>query len=117
MKRREFFNKTKVGITGFIATGLGLVSLKGKVEEKEVDINRSLKKKWPGKNVDFNQLRKDFPPLNQFRSYMDTAFVGLMPQQVKQAHESFLNERFRFGPFASNKQFWVSGWTKPKMFA
>ena len=34
---------------------------------------------------------------------MDTAFTGLMPRQVKAAHEKFLKERYLMGPFPQDK--------------
>ncbi|UCE42878.1 MAG: aminotransferase class V-fold PLP-dependent enzyme, partial [Candidatus Aminicenantes bacterium] len=56
-----------------------------------------------GKSPGFETIRLDFPPLHKLRAYMDTAFVGLMPKQVKAAHEDFLEERLQFGPFPLEK--------------
>lgn len=47
---------------------------------------------------DFETIREDFPPLARLRAYLNTAFVGLMPRQVKAAREAFLEERFQFDP-------------------
>jgi len=92
MKRREFFNKTGLCVTSVLASRLGLSG------HKNLNI-------MPVENSgpDFNSLRKDFPPLQKFRAYLDTAFVGLMSRQIKAAHEMFLEERFHFGPFSTDK--------------
>ncbi len=86
MDRREFIKKTGAGITGALTSRLGFTS-----------------SKQNGRSPNFETIRSDFPPLKKFRAYMDTAFVGLMPKQVKAAHEDFLEERFQFGPFPSEK--------------
>jgi len=93
MKRREFFGKTGLGIAGILASDLKLSG----------NVDKSNFQPLIEENVDFNALRKDFPPLQKFRSYLDTAFVGLMSRQVKTAHELFLEERLNFGPFSVNK--------------
>jgi len=93
MRRREFFGKTGGGIATLFSGHLVLNSFK-KTNTLALDI--------PGNPPDFNRIRKDFPPLKKL-TYLDTAFVGLMPRQVKAAHESFLEERLQFGPFPSDK--------------
>jgi len=93
MKRREFFGKTGSGITGIFASRFGLSAFKG-AKTSDMKISEE--------PPDLKTIRKDFPPLRKL-TYLDTAFVGLMSRQVKAAHESFLEERFRFGPFPSDK--------------
>jgi len=53
-------------------------------------------------SVDFEAIRQDFPAIQRLRAYLDTAFIGLMPQSVKQAHEEFLEERIQFGPIPND---------------
>ena len=86
MKRREFFKKTGAGITCALTSQL-VYSASRRNE------------KFPN----FETIRSDFPPLEKFRAYLDTAFVGLMPKQVKAAHEDFLEERLQHGPFPPEK--------------
>jgi len=68
MDRREFLKKTGAGITGALTSRLSFTS-----------------SKQNGISPNFETIRSDFPPLKKFRAYMDTAFVGLMPKQVKAA--------------------------------
>jgi len=91
MKRREFFKKTGIGVTGMIASRF------------RSDANPKQAKEKTLKTMNIEIIRKDFPALKMFRSYMDTAFVGLMPKQVKAAHDKFLEERLNFGPFPLEK--------------
>lgn len=90
MKRRDFFEKTGIGTAGILASQLGFISCTNKLSEQIV---------LPNKPVDFESIRNDFPALKKFGAYLDTAFVGLIPTQVKIAHEKFLNDRLHFGPF------------------
>jgi len=48
----------------------------------------------------FEVLRQDFPAIKNLQAYLDTAYVGLMPESVRAAHESFLEERAQFGSLA-----------------
>ena len=100
MKRRDFFRKSGGGIAGILASRYSFAS--GKKNWKK-DNTKTQKKNVSDKPLDFESLRLDFPPLGKFRAYLDTAFVGLMPRQVKAAHENFLEERFQFGPFPLEK--------------
>lgn len=52
-----------------------------------------------GKSPDIKSIRKDFPATKNLQAYLDTAYVGLMPLPVIEAHEAFLDERIQFGPF------------------
>ena len=94
MKRREFFKKSGVGLAGVFASRLTFLSSK---EEKRSESDTL------ANPIDFESIRQDFPPLQRYRAYMDTAFVGLMSKQVKAAHDEFLEERFQFGPFPVDK--------------
>jgi cysteine desulfurase/selenocysteine lyase len=49
-------------------------------------------KKYP----DFESIRHDFPAIEKLQAYLDTAYVGLMPLQVRLAHEAFLEEQIIF---------------------
>jgi len=53
--------------------------------------------------TNFESVRQDFPTIKRLRAYLDTAFIGLMPQSVKEAHENFLEERIQFGPIPNDK--------------
>lgn len=88
MHRREFFKKTGAGMAAALYSQFPAESNKiyGSVT-----------------NSNFEDIRSDFPPLQKFRAYLDTAFVGLMPKPVKAAHDKFLEERFQFGPFPLEK--------------
>jgi len=90
MKRREFFEKTGIGTAGILASGVGLISCKDNVSDEI---------KLPDQPIDFESIRRDFPALNKFNAYLDTAFVGLVPKQVNLAHHRFLNDRLNWGPF------------------
>lgn len=100
MHRREFLKKSGAGITGVITSQLGFSTNK---TIRETDKLKTLKVYNSREHTNFEDIRSDFPPLKKFRAYMDTAFVGLMPKQVKAAHEAFLEERFQFGPFPAEK--------------
>jgi len=89
MKRRDFFGRAGFGTAGLIATYLGLSSCRNKSNNIH-QIN------LPQNPVDFELVRQDFPALQKFTAYLDTAFVGLIPNQVKIAHEKFLNDRLTF---------------------
>jgi len=91
MKRRDFFKKTGIGVTGALASRFRSTAHPKQTKEKPLNI------------MNHEIIRKDFPALEMFRSYMDTAFVGLMPKQVKAAHDKFLEERLHFGPFPLEK--------------
>ena len=47
--------------------------------------------------MDVKSLREDFPALKDW-VYLDNAFVGLMPRQVKEGYESYVNEWYTFNP-------------------
>ncbi len=101
MKRRELLTKTGYGLTGMVASRLGLASSKnGSMEGNRLE---GSEKTPSGAAPDFETLRRDYPPIEQNRVYLDTAFVGLMSRQVKAAHEAYLEERFQFGPLAPDK--------------
>ena len=97
MKRREFFKKTGFGISGILASHFGLASY-NKDDRKNTETNdvKAPKINNPGKPFDIETIRQDFPPLKKL-TYFNTAFIGLMSQQVKAAREAFLEERFQFG--------------------
>ena len=88
MKRRDFIEKSGCGIAGYYATRFKMPALK-------YDL--------PVSPSDFKAIRNDFPAIKKFQAYLDTAFVGLMSNQVKKAHDTFLDERLQFGPFPKNK--------------
>ena len=96
MNRRELFKKTAGGITGVVASHLALSSCTHEKPEKEVETPL-------GPANDFETLRRDFPPLTKYKAYLDTAFIGLMSNQIKAAHEAFLEERLEFGPIPPDK--------------
>ncbi len=88
-------------MTGMVASRLGLASIKnGHMDTNIVEASETTSS---GAAPDFETLRRDFPPLETDRVYLDTAFVGLMSRQVKAAHEAFLEERYRFGPIPPDK--------------
>jgi len=91
MKRREFLKTTGIGTTGILTAQLS--SGKSSIAQPENGPETKALK----------SIRKDFPGLNTFKAYLDTAFIGLMPVQVKAAHETFLEERLNYGPFSSQK--------------
>ncbi|MCP4708122.1 MAG: aminotransferase class V-fold PLP-dependent enzyme, partial [Planctomycetes bacterium] len=102
MERREFMTKTGVGLAGIMASGTGLVSaveatVAGHGQEKAQRVIEG------HQGLDFSVVREDFPPLARMRAYLDTAFVGLMPRQVKAAHDKFLEERLQFGPMGTDQ--------------
>jgi len=88
MKRRDFFEKSGVGIAGIFATRFRMPELKHN---------------FPQTPPDFKAIRGDFPAIKKFQTYLDTAFIGLMSYQVKKAHDMFLEERLQFGPFPKDK--------------
>ena len=47
--------------------------------------------------MDVKTLREDFPALDDW-VYLDNAFVGLMPRQVKEGYDSYVEEWFTFNP-------------------
>jgi cysteine desulfurase/selenocysteine lyase len=47
--------------------------------------------------VDFDKVRGDFPALKEW-TYLDNAFVGLMPRQVKEGYEEYLDLWYMFRP-------------------
>jgi len=106
LKRREFFGITGYSLAGLVASRFNPENRGNEaIHQKSfdtIDIS-SAEELLPEKPVDFEALRKDFPPLQKFRAYMDTAYVGLMPRQVKTAHDAYLEERFQFGPFPQGK--------------
>jgi selenocysteine lyase/cysteine desulfurase len=91
MKRRDFLTKTGAGVTGILTSRISASA------DNENHVQEDLN------NRDLESTRRDFPALKKFTSYMDTAFVGLMPIQIKAAHEEFLEERLQFGPFSLEK--------------
>ncbi len=91
MKRREFIAATGAGVTGMLTSRM------------RADVNDKTRSQKDLKTGDLTSIRRDFPALKKFKSYLDTAFVGLMPLQVKSAHEEFLEERLQFGPFPRDK--------------
>jgi len=91
MERRDFFSKTGYGVAGVLAAKLGSPESATRPEANEPN-HRVL-----GRERSFAALREDFPALERMGAYLDTAFVGLMPAQVKAAHDAFLEERFQWG--------------------
>jgi selenocysteine lyase/cysteine desulfurase len=47
--------------------------------------------------VDFSRVRNDFPALAEW-TYLDNAFVGLMPRQVREGYDEYLDLWYRFRP-------------------
>jgi len=47
--------------------------------------------------VDFSSVRGDFPALAEW-TYLDNAFVGLMPRQVREGYDEYLDLWYRFRP-------------------
>ncbi len=45
--------------------------------------------------VDVSRIRDDFPALKEW-TYLDTAFVGLYPTQVREGYEEFLDDWMQF---------------------
>ncbi len=45
--------------------------------------------------MDYEKIRSDFPALSEW-TYLDTAFVGLYPNQVREGYDEFLNQWMRF---------------------
>ena len=101
MKRRDFLNKTGSGLSLLAASHLGMKA-KPDPKSKEEREGLNLSQTDPPAKPDFASIRKDFPPLKEW-AYMDTAFIGLMPHQVKAAHDKFLEERYLMGPFPTDK--------------
>ncbi len=79
--------KTSRGITSILAARLGLA----KAESKKLD-----------HPVSFASIRQDIPPLSRM-TYLDTAFVGLVPRQIHDAHIAFLEQRLNFDPIPQDK--------------
>ena len=90
MDRRGFIEKTSVGVAAALIPRTFPAALDW--ETYAISSPSGLKS---GQSVDFTALRNDFPPLKNW-TYLDAAFIGLLSQQVKAAHERHLNERFRF---------------------
>ncbi len=55
-------------------------------------------------NID--EIRRDFPTLNDW-VYLDNAFVGLMPRQVREAYDQWADEWYKFDV---GKKTILSGW-------
>jgi cysteine desulfurase/selenocysteine lyase len=51
--------------------------------------------------MDIESIREDFPALRDW-TYLDNAFVGLIPRQVKEGYDSFLNQWMNFSPSGTN---------------
>ncbi|MCP4724778.1 MAG: aminotransferase class V-fold PLP-dependent enzyme [bacterium] len=100
MKRREFFGKAGFGLAGLAAIDLKLTPPDSNRTSPEF---AGTSKTPVEKSLDLESVRKDFPPLQKFNAYLDTAFVGLMPRQIKDAHTAFLDERLEFGPFPNDR--------------
>jgi selenocysteine lyase/cysteine desulfurase len=47
--------------------------------------------------MDIKSVREDFPALKEW-TYLDNAFVGLIPRHVKDGYDSFLNQWMNFSP-------------------
>jgi len=47
--------------------------------------------------LDFESIRNDFPALEEW-TYLDNAFVGLFPKQVKQGYDNFVSRWYYFTP-------------------
>lgn len=47
--------------------------------------------------MDIETIRKDFPALKEW-TYLDNSFVGLIPRQVKEGYDSFVNQWMNFSP-------------------
>ncbi len=45
--------------------------------------------------MDIDRIRRDFPALDEW-TYLDTAFVGLYPRQVREGYDEFLDRWMRF---------------------
>ena len=108
MKRRDFIEKTGYGIAG------AFTSYHGFKRKKNAILLEDNNRIHPNFTIDFDELRNDFPPLRKSLVYLDTAFVGLLPEQVKAAHETFLNERLAFGPFPADQS--ILGYWMDRIF-
>jgi selenocysteine lyase/cysteine desulfurase len=95
MKRREFIGKAGCTLAGMMAVDQSRVTSEGGELELSTE-STGLSKAITVIPLDFESVRKDFPPLQKMKAYLDTAFVGLMPRQIKDAHETFLEERLEF---------------------
>ncbi|HEX9915190.1 MAG TPA: aminotransferase class V-fold PLP-dependent enzyme [Candidatus Bathyarchaeia archaeon] len=47
--------------------------------------------------MDFGKVRGDFPALDEW-TYLDNAFVGLMPRQVREGYDEYIDLWYRFRP-------------------
>ncbi len=108
MKRREFFGKAGYGLAGMVTTDLNLKLPQNSKQSIKTNLGDTAQsdgttKEAINRNPDFDAVRKDFPPIQKFNAYLDTAFVGLMPRQIKEAHVVFLEERLEFGPFPKDR--------------
>lgn len=45
--------------------------------------------------MDIDRIRLDFPALDEW-TYLDTAFVGLYPRQVREGYDEFLDRWMHF---------------------
>jgi len=108
MKRRDFIEKTGYGMAGAFATYSGIITDETNTSQK--NSNKMNTKNPINVEIDFEKIRNDFPALKKYKAYLDTAFIGLMPKQVKTAHEVFLKERLEHGPFPADQSilgFWM----------
>lgn len=85
MKRREFIDKAGRGMTAALAARFRLA--------------RAIPKR---KNMNFSSIREEIPPLSRM-TYLDTAYVGLVPRQIHDAHIAFLEQRLNFDPMPGDK--------------
>ncbi|MBD3205431.1 aminotransferase class V-fold PLP-dependent enzyme [Candidatus Bathyarchaeota archaeon] len=46
-------------------------------------------------NMDISQIREEFPVLKEW-TYLDNAFVGLMPRQVREGHLDYIDSWYKF---------------------
>jgi cysteine desulfurase/selenocysteine lyase len=51
--------------------------------------------------MDYKKIRDDFPALNEW-TYLDTAFVGLYPRQVRAGYDEFLDQWMNFNTLGKN---------------
>ena len=108
MDRRDFIEKTGYGIAGAFASYSGLID--HETSTVQINSNNMNQKNHTNVEINFETIRNDFPALKKYKAYLDTAFIGLMPNQVKEAHELFLAERLEHGPFPADQSilgFWM----------
>ena len=63
--------------------------------------------------MDIQAIRGDFPALKEW-VYLDNSFVGLIPRQVKEGYDDWVNLWYRFNP-ADNKTI-LTNWLEKTLY-